>query len=318
VADLSPTPFVRNFRMPDKIGATVISIIVAVAALYGLWRIEPILIDLAENTLYLGAMALVLILGGSTLWQSREAIWYWQQNQIRKFRRAVIGEDPIGILDSVIKRLRHKIEEIEESMAQAQAALNQQFAAIKQAQGEAANEARLAKVAKETGKPLTELKQHAMASERWAKAAAELQPDADKMQMMQTRYQEALELANANMADADNQKRVMALKVRTTEAKKKAFAAFKTLFGASAEWQMWGDAIEIIEQRSYEAEAQIDQLLQSVSPQIASQKLQQEADAQSALDRLGLLTKEPAVLPSGDVVDGELLSSTTNKSTGRR
>lgn len=315
MSDLTPTPFVRNFRLPDKLGASAASIALGGAALYGLWKIEPMLIDLAENTIYLGAMVIGGLFVASTIWQSRDTIWYWQQNQIRKFRRAVIGEDPIGILNSVIKRLNQKIEEIGESMASAKAALNQQRATIKQATVQADNEANLARVAQQNGKSITEIKQHAVASERWTKMALEFQPIAAQMQSMQDRYQEALELANANMADAENQKQVMAVKVRTTAANQKAFAAFKSLFGQSTEWQTWGEAIEIIEQRSYEAEAQIDQLLSSVNPQIQSQKLQQEADAQSALARLGLSTPQAAL--TAGTVDGELITATPKSAITR-
>lgn len=296
-----------NFKVPDKIGATIVTGAVIGAVGYGLWRIEPILIDLIQNTIYLAVLALVAVLGGSTLWSSREAIWYWQQNQVRKLRRAIIAEDPIGILKSVVLRMQKKEEELTANTAKSRGSRARLIKQHDDFLARSENEKALAEALQDQQKPQEDIEQRVIAAGRWRKAADELMPMIDILTDMTGKFQEALLLCRRSIADAENQEEVMEAKLAAFKDGQQAVKGFRAFFGRNPELAMQREAVQEIELQASQAEASIDQFLKDIEPVLQTDDLQKRADAKAAMAKFGgFLNKAPAALPSA-VVDGHVV-----------
>lgn len=304
------TTTIKNFKLPDKIGASAITLIVAGAALYGLWLIEPILIQLAENTLYLGGMALVLVLGGMTLWQSRDAIWYWQQNQVRAIRRSIIADDPVGILKSVINRMSAKEEELTDNITKARAALNRLKKQRDDFSAKADNEKGMASVAQGQHKPDEDVEQHVIAAGRWDKAAGSTKPMIDMLTEMAAKFQDALIICRRSIADATNQSEVLDATLAAMKEGQATVKGFRRFMGRNPEMQMQKEAVDEIELQASQAEASIDQFLQDITPMLEANNLQQQADAKVAMAKFGGFLKQApqGALPTGGTVDGSVIA----------
>lgn len=297
----------KNFRLPDKVGATIISLVLLALAAGTLIKYEELLIQLAQDTTWLAIEGVVAFLVVTTIWSSREAIWYAQQNFIRKIRRAIIAEDPVGILDSVINRMNAKQEELTGNIEKARASLarlkkqRDDFAAKEQ------NEESLAKVAQSKGLDEEDIQQHVIAAGRWQKAADTTKPMIDTLTEMAAKFQDALVICRRSIADATNQKDVLAAQLAAMKDGQAAVKGFRAFMGRNPELLMQKEAVDEIERQASEAEASIDQFMRDVTPVLDADNLQRQADAKTAMAKFGGFLKQSPALPG--VVDGHVVSS---------
>lgn len=304
-----------NFKFPDKLGASAITIAIAIAALWGFWMVKDILIELAEDTIYLTGMALVLVIGLSTLWQSREAIWYWQQNQVRKIRRAIIAEDPVGILKSVISRMQNKENELRENIEKARAALQRLKKQRDDFMVRCDKQKGMAEAARDAGKDEADIEVYVLGASRWEKASRGTQPTIDMLTDMASKFQEALVVCRRSIADATNQAEVLDATRTALNEGQATVKGFRAFFGRSQELTMHREAVAEIELQASQAEASIDQFLRDITPMMEEENLQRQADAKTAMAKFGgFLNKAPqGALPGGGVVNGEVVMSATQK-----
>jgi hypothetical protein len=106
------------WKRPEGNTAKVILGLLGAGALFGLYKVLPFLITIAENTLYLGVLVGIIV-GAYLLLTSQ-----WASNMLFLVLQAVsraitslfVETDPIGILQSFIKYLEDKAEEIQKSV----------------------------------------------------------------------------------------------------------------------------------------------------------------------------------------------------------
>lgn len=275
---------------------------------YGLFHLMPLLVELAENTIIFFvelAVIVAMVVGALSVWNERDLIVYKWKNFVRNLRRAIVREDPIGVLDTAIRRFSNRINDISERINEAVGAkktqINKQREAVKkseEAQG-------LFLAAKNKGEPEPVQARHATASLRYAEAAKKMQPMVDLLTNMQTSFQAAYDLALNTMKDLENQRDVLKIELEASKAGQSAVKSFKAFFGKTDESDMAMMAFDEIERQTNEAEAEIEQFMRVMDPALKDEELKKSAEAIAAMNRMTGFVEKKHLPPA---VDAEVLS----------
>ena len=106
----------KNFwQRPEGIPGAILLIGVIGALGYGLMKVMPSLIQLAENIWYLAALSGGLFVVGYMLLDKRvrTLIWYFYKSLVRKATGVFIQLDPIAIIEGFLEDLRDKMKTME-------------------------------------------------------------------------------------------------------------------------------------------------------------------------------------------------------------
>jgi hypothetical protein len=296
-------------KTADKVIGLVLAAIALGLGGWGLHAILPTLIELAQNTVYFLAMlgvvgVLLVVLGDPQTWRN---LYYGWRNISRKIRNLIISSDPIGILETVIRKFQQKLEEIDANIVQADGAAKRQETAIKNALRDRDKEIGLAAAAEKIGKQL-QVSQHAVAAKRWEDSATEMEPMLVLLRNALKACEQARDLCAVKLEDAKNQKLVMQRKLEALLAGQSAVRKLKSFFTNNPDLEMQEQAIEAIELQSTEAMAEIDQFMRVVNPLIENADLQKSADQAIALSKYNEFIKgsqlgfEAIPVPAGMVV----------------
>lgn len=303
MSDISPI----NLKKQDKVVMATMAILAAIVGagvIYGLGLIMPFLVALAENTIYfaLEMLALVIIvLSAAQVWAERDLFYYKWKNIARNIRKAIIREDPVGVLKTAISRFDQKIESIDEKIAEAIGALKIQVAKQKEAQAKADTERNNFLAAERMEKSDSEKGRYAVAATRWEKAAQEMQPMVDLLTNMKSSLQKARDLANNTLEDLKNQLEVLSVRLEASQAGKSAASSLKAFFSSSNESDMAMMAFEEIEKQTAEAEASIEEFMRVMDPSLRKADLQAQAEAIAAMERFSERRIQKALNPAPEV-----------------
>lgn len=262
-----------------------------VAAGYGLYVLLPVLVELAKDTIVLGVEVFVLLgfaAGLLQLWLARDAAIYKFKQVAQNARRKVAADNPIGTIDIAIATFEGRLERIDAEAVSANSALLRLKDKVKNRKGDgmldmASREAGLADAAEHQGRPDSEIQQHAVAAERWKKAAETVQPMVEDQEFIQGQLAKARDLATNALADLKNQRAVLSVQYdayRESQAQAKAFRRF---FGKNPELEMIDFAVEAIEKQTTDTQADIDQLMHQLTPRIQAAQLARDAEAAEAM-----------------------------------
>jgi hypothetical protein len=278
------------------VGALVVG-----GVIYGLYLAMPMLVSLAKNTIIFFAELAVLVLmllAAAQAWQERDLFLYKWKSMARNIRKAIVREDPIGVLDTAIKRFEARLENIDDRIAEAIGAKKTQDDGIRVTLAKADREDSLAAAAAKLGKGDREVAQHATAAIRWRKAADGMQPMAEMMANMQTALEGARDLAHHTLLDLQNQKDVLSIQLSTARAGKSAVRSLKTFFGSSSESDMAAMAFEEIERQTNEAEAEIEQFMRVMDPMLKTADLTKQAEAMDAMKKFDAFRQQRQLGPA--------------------
>ena len=294
---MTDTGHVTAFKKEDKVVASALGVAAAAvvaALLYGLYLVMPMLVSLAKNTIvFFGLMAILvlMVLAAAQVWAERDVFLYKWKLFARNLRKAIVREDPIGVLSTAIQRFEARLEQIDARIAEAIGAKNTQDKGIAKAERQANEEEAKAGAAQRLGRSDREIGLHAMNAKRWRDAADSMRPMAELMANMQTSLEGARDLARTRLDDLINQKQVMAIRLETAQSGKKAVKSLKLFFGSSSDSDMADMAFDEIERQTSEAEAEIDQFMRVMDPMLKSADLSKQAETMAAMQRFSTFSK---------------------------
>ena len=307
-----------NLKKQDKAVAWIVGIIgflLLASVGYGLFLLMPLLVELAKNTIIFFVELAVLVsmlVGVLSIWNERELFIYKWKNFVRNLRRAIVREDPIGVLDTAIRRFATRLESIDEKIAEAVGAKKTQINKQREAESKAENSQGLFLAARNKGESEAVQGRHAIASQRYADAAKKMQPMVDLLTNMQISFQAARDLADNTMKDLMNQRDVLKIELEASKAGQSAVKSFKKFFGASNESDMAMMAFDEIERQTNEAEAEIEQFMRVMDPALKDEELKKSAEAISAMNRMaGFISKKEL----GPAIEAEVLHVNQTVST---
>lgn len=307
---------ISQMKPSDKIIGVILLAVAAGAVGWGLFFLLPLLIVLAQNAVYFFlelavALALAIVVLSPDTW--RNAYYGWQ-NISRKIRKLIISSDPIGILNTVLRQYAAKLNEIDSNIVETDAATKRQKASIRTSIKSRDEELAMAKEAERLGKDL-QVRQHAMAAQRWATAADEAEPMLKTLTDALAGLERARDYCAVQLEDYESQKEVLSLKLEAFQSGQKAIRKLKGFFGRNPEMEMAELAVEDIERKSTEAMAEIDQFMRVMTPKLDAQDLKRSAEQTVAMDKFNLfLTGAPkAALPASGAqpIPAQITSSET-------
>ena len=288
-----------TLKTSDKIIGSVL-ILVALAALVGVGLyVVPIITAAITNVIVLAGVLVVAALLGLVLLDKNTWVntYYAWKNVSRKIRRAIIREDPIGVLDTVIQRREAQMADIDTSLSSAKAAQQRQSNTIRDMESKAAKEMKLAQAAQQQGQSDAQIAVYAAKSQRWADAADELKPLAKALGDMQEKLQQAREVVAAKLEDIKGQREVLAVKLDAMKHGRETVRSFKRFLGANPDLAMHQMTVEEIERQTTEDEAEIQQFLRVVNPMMEQQQLEQESERIKALEKMQKFIAAPSAVP---------------------
>jgi hypothetical protein len=278
-----------TLKKQDKIAMAIIGLlvvgIIAVPVLTYLATITALLATVLENTIYSLIMAGGILLSGLWLKDNWTALLYKWKNMARNVRRAVVNEDPIGVMDTAISRLEAKLVEVENHIKTAGAAKRRQEDAITKLEREAAEQDRLLAEAQTRQRPENEIGRIALAGERRRKSAENLKPQLDLFEEVYANMIAAKELCNDRLMDMRDNREVFKLEYETMQSGQNAAKGMRKFFGANDDLNMLHMSIDVLEQKNAEALEEIDSFMRVVTPQLNNANLQKQADVRAALSR---------------------------------
>lgn len=275
------------------------------------------LVELAANTVYF------LLMAGAAIFAllNYQNIFYGMMSLVQVLRKALIAANPVATLDTAMNQIRKKMESITVALAESRASQTRMAMRIRNpkfragttfdedafgqagALDKAEREESLAIEARKRSRPDTEVAQHVVAAERYRNQAATFQPRLDQLMRMQSMLVKAKELADSKVADMVNQRDILVTTLDADKDGKKAVGLFKRVLGRSPELTMAQLSVEEIVKQSTEAEAEIDQFLEAIQPQLADADLKKSASVDAAMTRFDKFTDAKA-LTAGPVPVG--------------
>jgi hypothetical protein len=284
-----------------------------VLALVGGWIALPLLVqltawlvELAKNTIYflIELAVLVFALLNAT------NLYYGAMSLVQAISRFIVRIDPVKTLNTAIDRMERKGEEISGALAASDASQKRLANRIRNRTSDGAldkadQEDALATVARTKNRPDTEIAQHVMAADRWRNMAATFQPMLEQLRKMQGMLLKAQELQQSSLADLKNKRDVLSVQLEAELDGQKAVGAFKRFFGRSPDLAMAGLSMEEIERQSSQAEAEIDQFLNAIGPQLQEADLKKSAATDAAMAKFNKFT-ETKSLTAGPVPPASL------------
>lgn len=286
------------------IGFGILALVAAFFALPFLNQLLAMLVDLAKNTIAL----VVMIAAGAFVLMNITNIYYGAMSLVQGVSRWIVRADPVKTLDTAIGRMEKKGEEISAALAASDASQKRLANRIKNRTGDGAldkaeQEDSLATAARNKNRPDTEVAQHVQAGDRWRNMAATFQPMLEQLRKMQGMLLKAQELQQSSLADLKNKRDVLAVQLEAEKDGQKAVGAFKRFFGKSPELAMAGLSMDEIERQSTQAEAEIDQFLNAIAPQLAEQDLKKSAATDAALAKFNKFTEQKGITAGPVPVD---------------
>lgn len=272
-----------------------------------------LLVDLAKDTVALLAMSGIVIFA----LLNYNNIYYAMMSGVQAIRKAIIRADPLKTLDTAIGRMDKKGVEIADALAASDASQRRLANRIRNRTGDGAldkaeQEDGLATAARRANRPDSEVAQHAMAGDRWRNMAATFQPMLEQLKKMQVMLNKAQELQQSSLADLKNKRDVLAVQLEAEKDGQKAVGKFKQFFGKSPDLVMAGLSMDEIERQTTNAEAEIDQFLNAIAPQLQEQDLKKSAATDAAMAKFdkfaGQKTLTAGPVPVGTTVkDAEVV-----------
>lgn len=293
--------------------AAIVAVVTIVPIVWVLMIVLPILVALAANTIvFVGELIALALLGivflDKNTWLT---ILYTWKNISRSMRKAVVRENPIGVLDTVIERFGGKLDEIQKNMITAVAARKRQEATIKDCRKKQEDATALATAATKMHRPDHEIEQQAVKADRWGKAADDMTPMLAMLKDVEVKMQQAQALCTTKLEDMKNEREVLAVKLETMKEGQAAVKSFKRFFGTNPDLAMMQMSVDEIERQSTEAEAEIDEFMRAMTPAIEEADLAKKAETARAMAKFDkfLTGASPDVV----VAQGELVGVVETK-----
>ena len=296
-----PTPI--NLKGKDKAVMAIIATLVGIPLIYAATIVVPILLALAINTTYLLGICVGLFVAVTALWDSRVAIYYWWANTSRNIRKAVARENPIGVMDTAIGRFENRLEQIDDNLNKSTAAGKRLEKDISDMKKEAAKADQMTAAAKAQGKSEAEQARYARSAKRWEDDSEELLPLYESLIRMGVALGSAREVCLNSLEDMKDQRRVFEKKFTAMKVGQSAVRSMASFFKTNPDLEMLQHSIDEIERQTSEAEAEIDNFINAITPAIQTNDLKKAAEAEAALARFNakFISGGQAALPAASV-----------------
>lgn len=299
-----PQPIDKNFKRkpyykrPDGIVGTVFLLILLGAGIYGLYRVMPALIELAENALYLTLMLLVLAALLYVIFdpRMRTLVGFMYKSIMRSITSWFITIDPIGILKNYVRDLEKNLSQMSDQIGNVQGQLHKLTTLIDQNEGEVNNQLALASKAKEKDMD----KQMVLASRK----AARLKESNEKYKNLKKKLEILQRVLNKMYSNSEILLEDTRDQIKVKEEERKAIrashsamqSAMNVIQGDSDKKVMFDEAIEVIADDVAHKVGEMERFMELSSGIMDSVDLQQGVFEDQGLKMLEQWEKESSLM----------------------
>ena len=299
-----PQPIDKNFKRkpyykrPDGIIGTVFLLLLLGAGVYGLYRVMPALIELAENALYLTLMLLVLAALLYVIFdpRMRTLVGYMYKSIMRSITSWFITIDPIGILKNYVRDLEKNLSQMSDQIGSVQGQLHKLTTLIDQNEGEVNNQLALASKAKEKEMD----KQMVLASRK----AARLKDSNEKYKNLKKKLEILQRVLNKMYSNSEILLEDTRDQIKVKEEERKAIrashsamqSAMNVIQGDSDKKVMFDEAIEVIADDVAHKVGEMERFMELSSGIMDSVDLQQGVFEDQGLKMLEQWEKESSLM----------------------
>jgi len=299
-----PQPINKNFKRkpyykrPDGIFGTVFLLVLLGASVYGLYRVMPALIELAENALYLTLMLLVL---AALLYmvfdpRMRTLLGFMYKSTIRSITSWFITIDPIGILKNYVRDLERNLSQMSDQLGTVQGQLHKLSTLIKKNEGEVDNQLAMASKAKEKKME----KQMVLASRK----AARLKESNEKYESLRNKLEILQRVLNKMYSNSEILLEDTRDQIKVKEEERKAIkashsamqSAMNVIQGDNDKKVMFDEAIEVIADDVAHKVGEMERFMELSSGIMDSVDLQQGVFEDQGMKMLEKWEKESSLL----------------------
>src|SRR6056297_3818614 len=299
-----PQPINKNFKRkpyykrPDGIFGTVFLLVLLGASVYGLYRVMPALIELAENALYLTLMLLVL---AALLYmvfdpRMRTLLGFMYKSTIRSITSWFITIDPIGILKNYVRDLEKNLSQMSDQLGTVQGQLHKLSTLIKKNEGEVDNQLAMASKAKKKKME----KQMVLASRK----AARLKESNEKYESLRNKLEILQRVLNKMYSNSEILLEDTRDQIKVKEEERKAIrashsamqSAMNVIQGDSDKKVMFDEAIEVIADDVAHKVGEMERFMELSSGIMDSVDLQQGVFEDQGMKMLEKWEKESSLL----------------------
>lgn len=299
-----PQPIDKNFKRkpyykrPDGIVGTIFLLILLGAGIYGLYRVMPALIELAENALYLTLMLLVLAALLYVIFdpRMRTLVGFMYKSIMRSVTSWFITIDPIGILKNYVRDLEKNLGQMSDQIGNVQGQLHKLTTLIDQNEGEVNNQLALASKAKEKEMD----KQMVLASRK----AARLKDSNEKYKNLKKKLEILQRVLNKMYSNSEILLEDTRDQIKVKEEERKAIrashsamqSAMNVIQGDSDKKVMFDEAIEVIADDVAHKVGEMERFMELSSGIMDSVDLQQGVFEDQGLKMLEQWEKESSLM----------------------
>lgn len=321
-----PQPIDKNFKRkpyykrPDGIVGTIFLLILLGAGIYGLYRVMPALIELAENALYLTLMLLVLAALLYVIFdpRMRTLVGFMYKSIMRSITSWFITIDPIGILKNYVRDLEKNLSQMSDQIGNVQGQLHKLTTLIDQNEGEVNNQLALASKAKEKDMD----KQMVLASRK----AARLKDSNEKYKNLKKKLEILQRVLNKMYSNSEILLEDTRDQIKVKEEERKAIrashsamqSAMNVIQGDSDKKVMFDEAIEVIADDVAHKVGEMERFMELSSGIMDSVDLQQGVFEDQGLKMLEQWEKESSLMfldeTENSTADNEDADSTDTES----
>ncbi len=299
-----PQPIDKNFKRkpyykrPDGVIGTVFLLLLLGAGIYGLYRVMPALVELAENALYLTLMLLVLAALLYVIFdpRMRTLVGYMYKSIMRSITSWFITIDPIGILKNYVRDLEKNLSQMSDQIGNVQGQLHKLTTLIDQNEGEVNNQLALASKAKEKEMD----KQMVLASRK----AARLKDSNEKYKNLKKKLEILQRVLNKMYSNSEILLEDTRDQIKVKEEERKAIrashsamqSAMNVIQGDSDKKVMFDEAIEVIADDVAHKVGEMERFMELSSGIMDSVDLQQGVFEDQGLKMLEQWEKESSLM----------------------
>lgn len=299
-----PQPIDKNFKRkpyykrPDGIVGTIFLLFLLGAGIYGLYRVMPALIELAENALYLTLMLLVLAALLYVIFdpRMRTLVGFMYKSIMRSITSWFITIDPIGILKNYVRDLEKNLSQMSDQIGNVQGQLHKLTTLIDQNEDEVNNQLALASKAKEKDMD----KQMVLASRK----AARLKDSNEKYKNLKKKLEILQRVLNKMYSNSEILLEDTRDQIKVKEEERKAIrashsamqSAMNVIQGDSDKKVMFDEAIEVIADDVAHKVGEMERFMELSSGIMDSVDLQQGVFEDQGLKMLEQWEKESSLM----------------------
>jgi hypothetical protein len=279
------------WKKPEGVTGAIFAVGIGTALLYGAYKVLPYLVEIAENTLYLGLLVAGIATVGYVLLDPkfRNMVWFMYKSAMRAVTSAFVQIDPIGIIKTYIESLKDRREEMDGQVTKLRGEIGKLERSIAQNNEDMNTSLKMAQAAKTRGLQ-DEFVVHSREAGRMAESNKKLIPLNERMNKLQQFLAKMHKSCGFLIQDMENEVRAKEREYAAIKASHSAMrSALSIINGDSDKKLMFDQAMEFLQDDMGKKVGEVERFMELSTEFINNIDLQNDMFAAKGVEMLDQL-----------------------------